>query len=643
MYSVIVPVSLGYSSVEDALSEVQRVKADRVLVAMAREMHDTPDGRRIDYEGVTARLAGEIARYQNAGIDTGAWLGETVGHGALCKKVPNAAPGDRGGFAYQPFVSINGVTCFGAFCVADPLYRRDFAAWAAASAKAGASLVLLDDDFRMSSHGDSAYAGCLCDAHVKRFCEMVGEDLTREEIARRVFTGPGSRYRDCWQKLMGGDLLQLARDVRAAIDEVNPACRAGICGVSTTVDLDGATYVQLSDALAGPSTRPYLRLLGAPYWAKDGSRLAVVASIARMTAKFAEEWQQRTDAEVVFEGDIYPHPRFCCPAAYLEMTDLIMRAEPRVNGAMKYVMNYPDPLYECGYADASAKNIPLAKEVEAMFAGKRQCGLRPLEYQHLFRDEELCDDPCEGNLYAYHRFNGSAIGPLSFASAPISFDDGVPVVFGENARQVPPEAIAGGAILDAQAAEILTMRGFDVGAAGFGSRRANGGHKERDCRSGEVIGVGGSDSLLREIYVKPGAVTESELQGRECPVYTYENADGARFAVFPVIADPEDRGMFFRNYLRQQQMVRFAEWIGRAPLDAVCVGQPNLYILTAKDERETAVGLWNLFEDVMIAPHVTLSREPESVTFVNCTGRVEGRDVVLSDIDPFAFAGFTWR
>lgn len=649
MYTVTVPVMLhGEKDNEAALQEVLRAGADRVLLISNRTLAPSPDGLRLDLAAATAGIAEWLPRFRAAGLKTGVWIGQTIGHG-MSSTAGTATDDPRGGYAYSPFVSIGGASCFGSFCCADERFCEDVCRWAATLAQMGAGLILLDDDFRMTSHGDHL-SGCLCDAHLKRYCELVGEDLTREEVARRVFTGAGSRYRDCWQQLMGGDLLRLARRVRAAVDAVDPTCRVGICAVHSTIDVDGVSLTALADAFAG-NTRPYLRLIGAPYWAKDGAVLAGVITTERMEAKFVEEWQKTTGAEVLLEGDVYPRPRFACPAAYLEAADQITRADGRFTGAMKYMLDYTAvPRYEHGYIDAAVRNAALSRQIGEMFVGKRQCGLRPFEYPHLFKDSVLNGtDVNANNAAALDRSSGTALRSLAYSSMPVSFDDGVPVVFGENARHVPIEAIAGGAILDAAAAEILTARGIDVGVAAFGDVIPGGSCMEHDHRQGQDVSlyvssyVRSSVASLRELTPKAAAVVESEIDGCNCPVFTYENADGARFAVLPVIAAPADEGVYFRNYLRQRQLIRFAEWIGRAPLTASVCGHPNAYLLTAKDERETAVGLWNLFEDTMLAPRVTLACVPQEITFINCTGRVEGRTVILSDVRPFAFAGFTYK
>ena len=53
-----------------------------------------------------------------------------------------------------------------------------------------------------------------------------------------------------------------------------------------------------------------------------------------------------------------------------------------------------------------------------------------------------------------------------------------------------------------------------------------------------------------------------------------------------------------------------------------------------------SVGLFNIFPDSVFEPKIILDSEYVGIKCVNCTGKIEGKTVTLSDIQPFAFAGF---
>ncbi|MBQ7930277.1 MAG: hypothetical protein IJ334_04600 [Clostridia bacterium] len=583
MYSVTIPVMLRDDFDRDGtLRELKRAGADRVLLAVNRAFRDG----RIDTEVQLPLMKETIGIYEDSGLEVGVWLGETMGHGW----------GPVIDTVYTPFTSINGKQADGGFCCADENFRKDVCLWAKNAALAGAKLILLDDDWRMSSHGDGTFAGCMCEDHIRRYCELTGETLTREEIVRRVFTGGRNPYRDAWQKLMGGDMLRLAGEIRESVDSVNPECRIGLCTAPSVVDLDGSDFMEITDALAG-NTRPYVRLIGAPYWAKHTADLTTVITTERMIAAFADEWRKKTGAEVLGEGDVYPRPRTACPAAYLEIFDQILRADGHFTGIQKYMMDYGKaPRWEHGYIDKHVKNLPLAEKITELFAGKTQSGFRAYEYRNRFAGSELSGDPLQGNLTAYERFRGLCSVYLTDASVPVSYDCGIAVIFGENARYVPDEIVREGAILDLTAAEILRTRGFDVG----------------------------DDPI-------PGTIARNETMS------------GAKYAIVPFHAFPTDAGHFFRNYDRQRELYDIGEWISGGPVSAKILDCPDAYLMTADDGKEYAAGIWNVFEDAIDEPVIELAQIPKNIRYVNCSGYVKGRQVTLSEILPFGFAGFTYE
>ena len=123
--------------------------------------------------------------------------------------------------------------------------------------------------------------------------------------------------------------------------------------------------------------------------------------------------------------------------------------------------------------------------------------------------------------------------------------------------------------------------------------------------------------------------------------YRYENEAGARFMVYPLDAEPFFPNRLFRTYARQRELVKIYEWIAGEPLAAVCLGNPDLYIMVKKHGDTLAVGLWNLFPDSIDAPVVNLGLDVEDISYFFCQGTQEGRNVTLSELHPYAFCGFT--
>ncbi len=639
MHKVYIPIMIRDDfPAEETFREIKRSKCDGVFLSSCRHWRDTPEGRRIDGRRFVEVFKREVKRYREAGYTTGIWIGETMGHGGEDREHS---------YAYQPFVSLKD-ECTCGFCCADEKFRQDVCDWAACAAEAGAEIILLDDDWRMHSHGMDFNAGCLCPSHVERYCSLVGEKLSAEDIKKKVFTGKGNRYRMAWTELMGGDMLRLAREIREAVDRVNPETRIGLCIAPSVIDMDGAGICELCDALAG-NTRPFVRLIGAPYWAKNGADLAAVITSERLVAKWIEEWKDRTGAEVLFEGDVFPRPRFACPAAYLEAADQASIADGHYTGILKYMLDYnSSPRYEHGYVDLHLKDLKVRKQLEKAFEGKKNIGFRPLEHREIFQNLVLPSDYLIADGIAYEHFRGIAPRYLTGASVPVSFDEGVPVVFGENAKYISDEEIPRGAVIDAEAARILSQRGTDVGVTvenavsrdGIMYADIGGGGEYHRIYREKTVCQGGTFATLKPAEK---AVILSEFEDGRPSAVRYENKQGQRFVIYSVVAKPVDATNFFRSYLRQKEMRDNYRWIYGEDLPVSITGHPDVLVICGKGNGEIAAGIWNLFPDPIARPVVKLGCSPRSVRFIGCTGQVKGSEIILGEMAPFSFAGFVFR
>ena len=53
-----------------------------------------------------------------------------------------------------------------------------------------------------------------------------------------------------------------------------------------------------------------------------------------------------------------------------------------------------------------------------------------------------------------------------------------------------------------------------------------------------------------------------------------------------------------------------------------------------------AVAIANVSLDDIFSPEIALDKEYSEIKFINCSGRLEGNKVILSDITPYGFAAF---
>ncbi|HHX72802.1 MAG TPA: hypothetical protein GX701_07765 [Clostridiales bacterium] len=637
MYKLSIPL-IGDGSEKwrsQALHELKRAKADRVFLCPCRSV-DSAESKEYGLDFIRRHRP----FFEEHGYEVGVWI-SSLGHGG-------------GGYEHKSFqriVPANGHISNDSFCPFDHDYAEEFAQWVAAIAKTGAKMIMLDDDYRLGYR--SGKIGCFCPLHLERVKEILGVDaLTREELCEKALSGNPNPYRNAWMQANGESLLGLARRLRQAVDEVDPSIRLGHCAVLSTWDIDGVDSIALAKAFAG-QTKPFLRLIGAPYWARRESfrfKLANVVEVSRMQLTWCSQHIGLDNIEVFHEGDVFPRPRHTVPSAFLEGFDTALRADGRASGILKYMLDYGCmPFYERGYVDHHEKNLPLYALIETHFAKKKPAGVRVFEPMHKLADSELPETFPGGEEIAADFFPFAARF-LCDNSIPMQYDEpDVTILFGESARHATEETIAHGAILDGVAAKILHERGFDIGIAEIGDKikATSEFFPEKDeeiaFRSG-MYGISGATCYTFE--PKADAEVVSELRGgtEKAVSFLYENGQKQRFLVYPFVAKYVcDISMLFRNYYRQEQLYKCLTWLRKRLPDVYIPGHPDLYVQTKKDESSLSVGLWNFFEDSVLTPTLSLGETWKKAEFLNCTGTLEGNRVVLSDIPAFSFAGVVLR
>lgn len=622
MYTLSIPITAGSNAEERKKlgSELLSAKADRVMLVFGRSV----DPIEIKHEALK-KLPEEIEFFHSIGLEVGVWI-STLGHGCDAS-IDNS---------YQLIVGDNGRSENDSFCPLDGNFTHELCEYIADIGRANPDLILLDDDYRLGAR--SGWIGCFCPLHIKKVSEIVGKTVTREEVAKSLGGKPGP-LRSAWMKANKDSLLELAKRMRASLDNVASNVRLGHCACMDTWDIDGVDSIELAKAFAG-KTKPILRLIGAPYWSvpNDGNKLADIIELERMQAS----WCENKGIEVLSEGDVFPRPRHNVPSAVLEGFDTALRADGKTDGILKYMIDYSCPAdYETGYIDRHVRNIPLYSKIDKFFSDLRPAGVRVYDCMHRLENAEFPMD-INGNQIL-DRFNNAGSKFLSDLSVPMQYTEpDVTVVFGENARHVPIEMLCNGVILDGVAAKILTERGIDVGVKSIESSFI--AHSEYYPDENAEIkfrsGMYGSDGAVCFDIVpkKNSKLITKYISDKITWSYQYENENGQRFLVYPFDALLSRKvSMLFRNYYKQHQLNKSLEWLRKKPMDVYVPSNPDLYIQTKRDVDTLAVGLWNFFPDDVFEPKIYLGEKWKSAEFLNCTGSLSDNTLTLSDIKPYGF------
>lgn len=623
MYKISVPVVSNtlpaQGGREKFLEELRAFDADRVFLAMGCYEFDRQK-RREDL----ALLADNCRFFQENGLEVGAWIWTFQYSGEN---------------SFTKMVALNGET-YEEICPMDEDFLRFAAEYVQDVAQTGVDIILFDDDFRYGFHGSGGPA-CLCEKHLAQINRLTGEQRTREEISAHITRGSKNKYRDAYLTANGNAFRNFAVTVRAAVDKINPAIRVGACACLTSWDIDGVSPGELSHLLAG-NTKPLVRLIGAPYWAACGNwgnELQDVIELERMESA----WTADGEIEILSEGDAYPRPRTVCPASFVEGFDTALRASGITDGILKYGIDYDSNIdYETGYRQFHQRNRPLYRQIDQYFGGKTACGVRVYEYPGKIADA-VTPTPVNDSIHPEELFFSKAARTLAFNTIPTTYTGtGVTgICFDENARHLPPDAFRNGLILDVAAAQILTEQGIDVGIADFG-KPVMSGSRERFLDSGNHISTRGGIPVNR-LTLKAGAeiLSDTETADGSIPMsFRYENGDGNRFLVLNMNTRSSN-GNVLRHYARSRQYAAQTVWLSGKKLPAYVYGCPALYLQCRQDTDSLAVGLWNFFPDTAIAPVAELAGTYSRIEFIQCSGRLEGDRVFLSDIPPYGFAGFS--
>ena len=620
MHKISVPLmasTINNNNREKYLELCKKAKAERVFLALDSALKPIPD-----------TLFENVKYFKAHGFEVGVWT-DTIGHGFVLSHVEN----DETIPQFPMMVDIAGKNRPNANCPLQESFKLYITNRIAQLAKTGADIVMLDDDFRMSQHRGEIC--CACPEHMKRIRAILGEEISLEELRSYVLKGKANKYRDAWLQAQNEGLVELAQAIRDKVDEQTPNTKVCTCIACSPWNIDGVDVAKITRILAGKNS-PLLRLTGAPYWAtrKRTYSLITVFEFARMLASFVNG----ENIELMSEGDVYPRPRYTCPASYLELYDAVTRIDGSYDGILKYMFDYvAGPELETGYLKAHEESQPFFEKLEEFFPNGANVGVKIVVRPHTVKHADL--DFASLDEYLPRPMNGTIVG-----------SSGIPTVykgkglcnsvFGENARLFDLSELENGTILDAVSAVILTQRGVDVGLVDYDKL-------ERDdisflCTNDEEYKSFITDANVRILSATLNEKAEPMLfsakpNGKVPMGYRYENANGERFLVFLFEGDSiydAQKGCvsgLVKNYPIQRVLVEQIPWISRRKLPAYCVENPELYLMCEKQGNSMSIALFNCFADSLTNPVVELGDEYGEVECIGCQAVLEGNKLILTE------------
>lgn len=615
MYKISVPImsaTVNEGNRESYLAQCREVGAERVFLVLGSVLG-----------GIPTHICDNVSFFKAHGFEVGVWI-DTIGHGGVLSHVTDVILPD-----FVSMVNLDGRVREHVCCPLDESFRAVISRAVASLGETGADIVMLDDDFRLAQHGGGLF--CACSLHLARIRELLGEEISLEELREQVLSGKPNRYREAWLTAQNEGMTLLARDIREAVDAIAPSLTVCFCTAVSPWNVDGTDITGIAKILAGKN-KPLLRLSGAPYWSlkNPNHSLPSVIETARMFASFMKD----TGIETMSEGDVYPRPRYTCPASYLELFDAAMRADGSHDGILKYMFDYvAGPHMETGYLALHKAHENFYKDLALAFPHGANTGVRVYAYPHLFRHADL-------SLTTLSEISPFPIDGAMLASAGIPTvytGEGVCAsVFGDSARLFDLSHLCDGVMLDAVSALILTERGVDVGLSecrGLEEKKlsflcTSDGDYRSLITDGEVkmLGAALAEGAVPVLFSPEGASMR--------PVaYRYQNDRGERFLVFLFESETvsaKARSGVFKNPATVRALRENLPWVAGKALPAVAMGGIELCLLCEKRENSLSLLLLNCFADPVLSPAVILDEEYARAEGIGASVTLDGMTLTLT-------------
>ena len=607
---------------------------------------NTPDGSL--FRLWSAILKEKIEFFKSNNIETAFWMGHTIGHGGNLSASGQAS--------FQQLVGPDGVESRGCFCPLDEGFRRYLCDALAAVASSGVGLILLDDDFRLNNHGSELPVGCFCPLHLKRFGELTGKEWSREELKDKIFCGKPGQLRARWLEAAGGSLMEFAASIEKAVHDVSPQTRIGLATAMSLWSNEGIDMHSLLLQLAG-DTKPFLRMLGAPYWSKEPYHAGWIVEYTRLQA----QWMAGKQVELLAEGDTFPHTRFHCSAAMLHAFQQGLLVSG-INRIMNYAFLFtPPPEHETGYVIKTAQALENYQAISGFFpADYEDVGLNIIYKQNSFTRMTLPDSYSGTRLFWPDE--PVTLKYLSRLSIPVAYNSGTgaTILAGYTPESIPDEELSNlllrGLILDAVAADCLMKRGVDIGInqlcsapvpkfEHFSDREFSGRFFEHDVW---LLANGGR--TFKRMEPKEGARIISGFSGNvpteSFPsVLLYENNDGCRFCIYGFdFYEARNSQQLLYSYARQEQLIRCIDWVGRHPLAVSVCGYPDLHLICrrSQDGKRLAAAVQNLSLDTVVNPMIRLGSTVRIGKSLELLLPEADKPIAFNDFMSFGSEGFQY-
>ncbi len=514
----------------------------------------------------------------------------------------------KSGPGFSPIIRKDGSAHPFANCPMDEDFSKTLASdMATYAAVARPDFIFVEDDFSIG-----AANGCFCERHLAEFAKRQGKRYEREELLS-IFTKDtpeAIEINRAWQRLKKDTLIELAKEIRAEMDKECPEIPIGLMQ-SGAADIDGDFTEDVARALAGKNHAPFVRLYGTFYCGFETEKLPAVMHHPLYFAQHMGE-----DVLRYHETDTYPHNRFYTSGKQASALFGAAYSYGMVGSIHFAQQIFDSPFEEDAYGKTFAAEHARLKTLSALAAKCEPYGIEigydPFFYSH--NERVVTPD----FAYCIGRFGI----PFATTKASVACLDQTMAKYAD--RETLMRYLAGGLILDGDAAKVLCERGFgeylgisvgddvlkarpslqyDLGALEVirGAYLAEGEGKETWCAHAYCPHGGGKWMGITVQDPKTEIVSEG-IDFRKKPItpaMTYfENALGGKVLVLSLtIGNNPSQALY--NHRRQRILQRFiCKMSDEYP---IVTNAPDIYLIATKAKEEGdllgMLTLINLCED----------------------------------------------
>lgn len=541
---------------QDILQQHEQGVMDCALFIMSLHPEATPPVKKAEI------YAEKYARFKEKldamGVRSGVLVQSSIGHGYVLSEPTT----------FQKIVNLNNGEVKTTCCPYDDTFCDYLRHSLTVIAGTRPSMIMVDDDLRLIFREGN---GCACELHMKAVRELLGEEISREELFEELKNDNRGRYAQAFLETQKQAVLKASKAIREGIDTVDPTIPVMVCACGNAEFTE-----EMAEVMAGQGNPRTVRVNNGVY-VPEGAR-RITQPFYRAAVQIAK-LKGKVDA-FLGESDTIPYNQYAMSARWIH-SHFVGTVLEGVCGAKRWITRRVEFEPESGqcYRKTFSENRGFYDELIRIVPSVRYFGCRtPLsaDAPYYFSENGWNSINDGGGGWAVHVLERLGL-PMYFSAAP----GGAAFLCGRAdtkfSDQELLDMLGGCVILSSDSAKQLVDRGF-------------GKHLGVDVRewTGELPNAEKLRGLEKKVHmqykVKELVVTDDRTRVESMIYHTADNENftplfpgctafrndlGGLVVVYagtPVAPFNYVTGFSFLNWSRKEQMISLLSESGAIPL-----------------------------------------------------------------------------